>query len=62
MYAITTLAYIHTFARRYNEALTLFKKSLELEPDGGISVVTHAEMAWTYAFNGAYSNAISEYA
>jgi len=62
MYAITTLAYIHTCARRYDEALTLFKKSVELEPKSGISVLTHAEMAWTYAFKGEYSNAISEYA
>ena len=62
MYAITSLAYIHTCERRYDEALTLFKKSLELEPKSGISVLTHSEMAWTYAFKGEYSNAISEYA
>ena len=62
MYTMTTLAYIYTLARRYDDALIVFKKSLELEPKNGTSVLTHAEMAWTYAFKGEYSSAISEYA
>jgi len=60
-YALTSLAYIHTFAHRYDEALVAFNKSVELETASGMWALTHAEMAWTYAFNGAYNSAISEY-
>jgi TolB-like protein/Flp pilus assembly protein TadD len=60
-YALTSLAYIYTFAHRYDEALVAFGKSVELEPASGVGVLTHAEMAWTYAFKGAYTSAISEY-
>jgi eukaryotic-like serine/threonine-protein kinase len=62
MYAITSLAYIHACAGKYDEALTLFKRSLELESRSGIDMYTHAEMAWTYAFKSEYGNALAEYA
>ena len=60
-YAITSLAYIYTLAHRYDEALIAFNKSVELEPDISMGVFTHAEMAWTFAFKGAYASALSEY-
>jgi serine/threonine protein kinase/tetratricopeptide (TPR) repeat protein len=57
--AITTLGYVYTLAHRYDEALTTFKKSIELEQEVG--TITHAEMAWAYAFKGAHAAALAEY-
>jgi tetratricopeptide (TPR) repeat protein len=50
---------LYTLARRYDEALTTFKKSVELEPEVG--TMTHAEMACVYAFKGAHGAALAEY-
>ena len=57
--AITTLGYVYTLAHRYEEAITTFKKSVELEQEVG--TITHAEMAWAYAFKGDHVTAVAEY-
>lgn len=57
--ATATVGWVHLLARRYDEALGWYNKSLELEPNLG--ALTRADIAWTYALMGAHTEAIAEY-
>ena len=57
-YTYSLLGYIHTFARRYDEALPLFATGIDMDSD---MLLARAELAWTYAFKGNYTEAMAEY-
>jgi serine/threonine protein kinase/Tfp pilus assembly protein PilF len=58
-FATATVGWVYMLARRYDEALGWYNKSLELEPNVG--ALTRADIAWTYALKGAHAEAIAEY-
>jgi len=57
-YTNSLLGYIYTFARKYDDAVPLFKAGIDMEPD---MLLARAELAWTYAFKGSYAEAMAEY-
>jgi tetratricopeptide (TPR) repeat protein len=57
--ATATVGWIYMLARRYDEALEWYIKSLELEPTMG--ALTRADIAWTLALKGEHAKAIVEY-
>src|SRR5260370_10932151 len=58
-FATATVGWVYMLARRYDEALGWYNKSLELEPNVG--ALTRADIEWTYALKGAHAEAIAEY-
>jgi TolB-like protein len=58
-FATGTVGWVYLLSRRYDEALGWYNRSLELEPNAG--ALTRADIAWTYALQGAHTKAIAEY-
>jgi len=54
----TELPYAYLVARRYDESISRYQKTLDLYPD---IAYKRAEMAWAYAMKGMYAKAIGEY-
>jgi tetratricopeptide (TPR) repeat protein len=52
------LGYAYSAAARYDEAISQFKKAIELDP--AVPWI-HAMLAWTYARKGRYAEAIAEH-
>jgi len=55
---VTHLAWMHYLARRTDEAIALSRKSLELDPESG---VTHYSLGLAYEQKGLFKEAIAEF-
>jgi eukaryotic-like serine/threonine-protein kinase len=58
-YTYDILGYVLTLGGKFQEAQPLFKQGLALQTDIGF---LHANLAWAYAFNRQYPEAVAEYA
>ncbi len=52
------LTWNYTTARRYDEAISQSKRTLELDPNDGYA---REQVAWCYTLKGMYSEALAEY-
>jgi tetratricopeptide (TPR) repeat protein len=57
-YCFSIVGYAHCLAHDYDRAAQFFQKSLAMDP-GPLAL---AELAWTYAFQGKFREALAEYA